>query len=165
MKVVIWSTPWWLRAFSDETYVRVMYGLTEFIVFIFAFPIHQLSKANFILPLSLWKCDAVIFKVTCWWWTGRLGVLQSMRSQELDTTEQLNWTELNTSLVAQTVKNLPEMGETGFDPWVGKIPWRRTLQFIPVLLPGESHGQRSLAGYSHGVAKGQTWLSITAAIL
>ena len=53
MKVVIWSTPWWLRAFSDETYVRVMYGLTESIVFIFAFPIHQLSKANFILPLSL----------------------------------------------------------------------------------------------------------------
>ena len=28
-----------------------------------------------------------------WWWTGRPGVLQSMRSQESDTTEQLNWTE------------------------------------------------------------------------
>ena len=37
---------------------------------------------------------------------------------------------------------------SGFDPWVGKIPWRRKWQHIPVVLPGESHGQRSLAGYS-----------------
>ena len=36
----------------------------------------------------------------------------------------------------------------GFDPWVRKIPWRRAWQPTPVLLPGESHGQRSLPGYS-----------------
>ena len=36
----------------------------------------------------------------------------------------------------------------GFDPWVGKIPWRRVWQPTPVFLPGESHGQRSLVGYS-----------------
>ena len=36
----------------------------------------------------------------------------------------------------------------GFDPWVGKIPWRRTWQPTPGFLPGESHGQKSLAGYS-----------------
>ena len=36
----------------------------------------------------------------------------------------------------------------GFHPWVGKIPWRRAWQPTPVFLPGESHGQRSLAGYS-----------------
>ena len=36
----------------------------------------------------------------------------------------------------------------GFNPWVGKIPWRRKWQPTPVFLPGESHGQRSLAGYS-----------------
>ena len=35
-----------------------------------------------------------------------------------------------------------------FDPWVRKIPWRRTWQPTPVFLPGESHGQRSLEGYS-----------------
>ena len=35
-----------------------------------------------------------------------------------------------------------------FDPWVGKIPRRRAQQPTPVFLPGESHGQRSLAGYS-----------------
>jgi len=32
------------------------------------------------------------------------------------------------------------------DPWVGKIPWRRACQPTPVFLPGESQGQRSLAG-------------------
>ena len=36
--------------------------------------------------------------------------------------------------------------------------WRRTWQPSPVFLPGESHGQRSLADYSHGVANSQTWL-------
>ena len=35
-----------------------------------------------------------------------------------------------------------------FDPWVGKIPWRRKWQPTPVFLPGKSHRQRSLAGYS-----------------
>ena len=35
-----------------------------------------------------------------------------------------------------------------FDPWVRKIPWRRAWKNTPVILPGESHGQRSLAGYS-----------------
>ena len=36
----------------------------------------------------------------------------------------------------------------GFDPWVGKIPCRRAWQPTPVFLPGKSHGQRSLTGYS-----------------
>ena len=36
----------------------------------------------------------------------------------------------------------------GFAPKVGKIPWRRARQPTPVFLPGESHGQRSLVGYS-----------------
>ena len=35
-----------------------------------------------------------------------------------------------------------------FDPWVGKMPWRRAWQPSPVFLPGESHGQTSLAVYS-----------------
>ena len=35
-----------------------------------------------------------------------------------------------------------------FNPWLGKIPWRRKWQPPPVFLPGESHGQRSLVGYS-----------------
>ena len=40
------------------------------------------------------------------------------------------------------------MGDSRFNPWVGKIPWRRDWQLTPVFLPGEFHGQRSLAGYS-----------------
>ena len=36
----------------------------------------------------------------------------------------------------------------GFDPWVGKIPWRRARQLIAVFLPREFHGQRSLVDYS-----------------
>ena len=36
----------------------------------------------------------------------------------------------------------------GLYPWVRKIPWRRKWQPTPVLLPGESHGWRSLVGYS-----------------
>ena len=36
----------------------------------------------------------------------------------------------------------------GFHPWFWKIPWRRAWQPTPVFLPGESHGQRSLVGYS-----------------
>ena len=41
----------------------------------------------------------------------------------------------------------------GFNPWVGKIPWRRDWQPTPVFLPGEFHGQRSLVGYSLGGCK------------
>ena len=47
------------------------------------------------------------------------------------------------------VKNPPtSAGDVGFNPWVGKIPWRKKRQPTPVFLPGESHGQRSLVGYS-----------------
>ena len=39
-----------------------------------------------------------------------------------------------------------------FYPWVGKIPWSRKWQPTPVFLPGESHGQESLASWVHIVA-------------
>ena len=38
--------------------------------------------------------------------------------------------------------------QPGFDPWVGKIPWRRKWQPTLVLLPGKFYGWRSLVGYS-----------------
>ena len=41
-----------------------------------------------------------------------------------------------------------QCGRPGFDPWVRNIPWRRKWQPTLVLLPGESNGQRTLAGYS-----------------
>ena len=50
-------------------------------------------------------------------------------------------------LVAQMVKNLPAVQDTGFDLWVQKLPWRREWLPTPVYLPGEFPGQRSLAGF------------------
>ena len=66
------------------------------------------------------------------------------------------------SQVAQWVKNPPAnagvSGNYGFHPWVRKIPWRRKWQPTPVCLPGESRGQRSLAGYSpQGCRVGYGW--------
>ena len=53
--------------------------------------------------------------------------------------------------MALVVKNLSASARNKrceLNPWVGKIPWRRKWQPTPVFLPGKSHGQRSLAGYS-----------------
>ena len=53
------------------------------------------------------------------------------------------------SLVSQMVKNLDyKAGVPAFDPWVGKIPWRKEWRPTPMFLPGEFHGQRNLVGYS-----------------
>ena len=56
------------------------------------------------------------------------------------------------SQAALVLKNPPvnaeDTGDVGSIPWVGKILWRKTWQPTPVFLPGEFHGQRSLAGYS-----------------
>ena len=48
----------------------------------------------------------------------------------------------------RSTKQLRDFTGTGFDPWIGKIPWRREYLPTPVSLLGEFHGQRSLAGYS-----------------
>jgi len=54
-------------------------------------------------------------------------------------------------------------GRPRFDPWVGKIPWRREWLPSPVFLPGEFHGLWSLVGYSPwGSQKvGQNWVTTT----
>ena len=52
----------------------------------------------------------------------------------------------------------------GFEPWVRKIPGRRAWHPTPVFSPGESHGQRSLVGYSpwgHRVGYNQSDLACT----
>ena len=45
-------------------------------------------------------------------------------------------------------KSVSQCRRHGFNPWVRKIPWRREWQSTPVFLPGKSHGQRNLAGYT-----------------
>ena len=67
-----------------------------------------------------------------WWWTGRPGVLQSIGSQRI---RHSNWTELRFSLVTYFIHG-------------GTYIRRRQWQPIPVLLPGKSHGRRSLVGCS-----------------
>ena len=58
------------------------------------------------------------------------------------------WLVLTCTLYNKTVtRRMGFPGGKRFDPWVGKIPWRRKWQPTPGLLPGKSHGQRSLEGY------------------
>ena len=56
------------------------------------------------------------------------------------------------------VKNLSasagDVRDMGLIPKSGKIPWRRVRQPTPVFLPGDRHGQRSLAGYHPQGLKG-----------
>ena len=60
--------------------------------------------------------------------------------------------EASSHKVALVMKNPPANAgrhkRPGFDPWVRKILWRRARQPVPIFLPGESHGLRSLVGYS-----------------
>ena len=92
-------------------------------------------------------------------WTEEPDRLQSTGLQELDMTQRLNH---------HHHENLPrpynkywdfpdgsdgkafclQCGRPGFNPWVGKTSWRRKWQPTPVFLPGKSHGQSSLVGYS-----------------
>ena len=75
--------------------------------------------------------------------------------KELDVTERLTLLPIGSDGAFQVllvVKNLPantkKCKECGLNPWVGKIPWRRSWQPTLIFLPGESGEQRNLAGYS-----------------
>ena len=48
----------------------------------------------------------------------------------------------------ESILQCRRLGKHGFDPGIGKILWRRKWQPTPVFLPGKSHGQKRLAGYS-----------------
>ena len=70
------------------------------------------------------------------------------------------WTSQVVLLAKNPPVNAGRCKRHGFSPWVGKIPWRRAWQPTSVFLPGESHGQRSLASHS---SLGCTELSMTKA--
>ena len=89
-------------------------------------------------------------------WTEGSGGLQSTGSQSQTRLSNTSFTFLpfttfscRTSFYspAQMVKRLPTM-RTHIQSLVGKIPWRGKWQPTPVLLPGKSHGWKSLVGYS-----------------
>ena len=89
-------------------------------------------------------------------WMVEPGGLQSMGSQGV----RHDWaTSLHFTSGGSEGRICLQCGRPGFSPWVGKTPWRREWQPTPVFLPGEFHGQSSLAGYSLQVAKSRTWLS------
>ena len=76
---------------------------------------------------------------------GSIPELGRSPAEGIDYLLQYSWT----SLVGQTQCRRP-----GFDPWVGKMPWRREELSSPVFWPGEFHQQRSLAGYRvHGLQR------------
>ena len=99
--------------------------------------------------------DVSLRELGRWWWTGRPGVLWFMGSQRVghNWATELNWTDADTmgfsggSVGKEYACSAGDTGDVGLILcW--KIPWRRAWQHTPVFLPRESHGQRSLAGYS-----------------
>ena len=69
------------------------------------------------------------------------------RSKNVQTTAQLHSFHMLDFPGGSDSKSIYlQCGKPRFDPWVGKIPWRRKWQPTPVFLPGDSQGQRSLVG-------------------
>ena len=66
----------------------------------------------------------------------------------------MTWASQMTQGGKEAPANAGNIKRHGFDPWVGKIPWRMAWQLTPELLPGEFHGQRSLV--DHKVVKSRT---------
>ena len=74
------------------------------------------------------------------WWAAVHGVAQSRTRQK--------WLSSSSTKCEELPWWLLQCRRRVFDPRVSKIPWRRQWQPTPVFLPGISHGQRSLVGYS-----------------
>ena len=78
----------------------------------------------------------------------QLPILQHLRRHNK---EKVTWAWLSFpggSVGKESASNAGNAGRRESDPWVGKFPWRKAWQPTPVFLPRESHGQRSLVGYS-----------------
>ena len=85
------------------------------------------------------------------WWAAVHGVAQSRTW--LKRLSSSSSSSSRAFLVAQAVKNLPGVQETGVWPWVRKTPWRKEGIPSPIFLLGDFHWQRGLAGYSPWVLK------------
>ena len=86
------------------------------------------------------------------WWAAVYGVAQSQTGLKRLSSSSSSSDSVGKNICLQSRR-------CGFSPWVGKISWRRKCQPIPVLLPRESHGQRSLKGNSPWDRKSQAQLS------
>ena len=128
-------------------------NLTSFDITIalFCWPTHQRSCFSSLL-FPKWTSGLLLLS------TNRFSILQNRavwKCRERHMSFHKKWTEVYEiwGFPAGTSSKKPTWQHRrhkrpGFDPWVWKIPWRSSWQSSPVLLPEESHGQRSLAGYS-----------------
>ena len=138
-KFTLLQTVWELQMIVTE----LLWGLNETMCKAFSqcLPYLAAGRAS---PQTLTLSRQVLGRV---WWSawGRGGGRQQWSDS------WLRWWLRRSSVCLQC-------GRPGFDPWVGKIPWWRKWQSTPVLLPGKSHGQRSLVGYSPwGRRVGHDW--------
>ena len=101
------------------------------------------------LPLSLLGSPSILlFKI----WVLYLRVIfpqvSSLESSFLNRSFGLHFIFFSSPWWLRWWRVCLQCGRPGFDPWVGKIPWRREWQPTSVFLSGKFHGRRSLAGYS-----------------
>ena len=69
--------------------------------------------------------------------------------KESDTVERLSYSHIPGGTSSkESICQCRRHKKLEFDPWVRNIPWKREWQPTPIYLPGKSHGQRSLVGYS-----------------
>ena len=128
---------------------------TLFISWSFLILQDPMQEPHYMYPSSLWHFP----RLSLFHWHGHFGGVLAGCLVGCPTTGNclvffswLDWIYgfCQASQVVLVVKNIPARRHKipGLSPWVRKIPWRRKWQSMPVFLPGESHGQRSLAGYS-----------------
>ena len=117
------------------------------------------TAMNIGVQVSMWTCLQIskdeTEKSCCWdqmrWWN----ISQHVRSRPMRKHRSL-YVVLDSSADKESACQCTRCKRRRFDPYVGKILWRRAWQPTPVFLPGKSCGQRSLVGYS---SWGQTRLS------
>ena len=83
-----------------------------------------------------------------WERSGRNAQGEERIYQKLDVISSPGWGFPGGAYGKESACQCGKQKRRGLDPWVGKVPWRSAWQPTPVFLPGEPHGQRSLAGYS-----------------
>ena len=108
---------------------------------------------TFILVLYKWDFEikGMMIQETQWIWSRKWLKLETWSLMDYSSTQDV--TDKASGIPAGTsgkeaAHQCRRLKRCRFDPWVGKIPWKHEWQPTPVFLSGESHGQRSLAGYS-----------------
>ena len=99
--------------------------------------------------------DSDIYPVPCPWPSAGISLQHQLRSEIWGTESRYTgfpWQLSGKESTCQCKRH-------GFNPWAGKIPWRRKWLHTPVFLPGKSHGQRSWRATILRVVKSWTWLS------